>query len=165
LAAINIPQVLGYARIAGMPVVTGLYTVLLPLLAFAVVRLVATLGRRRGFGNGRHSRRLRIAYGDSRRSAAYVGLVGTVALLTAAWLLLVARLFKLGFLADFLSRTVLTGFLTGVGIQVAIANARRSLRYCDHVPQLPGAPVGDRPRTCDHPNLPTLSLAAFVITP
>ena len=35
LASINIPQVLGYARIAGTPLVTGLYTVLLPLLAFA----------------------------------------------------------------------------------------------------------------------------------
>ena len=35
LAAMNIPQVLGYARIAGAPVVTGLYTLLLPLVAFA----------------------------------------------------------------------------------------------------------------------------------
>lgn len=42
LASMNIPQVLGYARIAGMPVVTGLYTVLLPLLAFAA------------FGSSRH---------------------------------------------------------------------------------------------------------------
>ena len=42
LAAIGIPQVLGYARIAGMPVVTGLYTVLLPLIAFAA------------FGSSRH---------------------------------------------------------------------------------------------------------------
>jgi MFS superfamily sulfate permease-like transporter len=47
-------------------------------------------------------------------------LVGTVALLTAG-LLLLARVFKLGFLADFLSRTVLVGFLTGVGFQVGIA--------------------------------------------
>ena len=35
LASMNIPQVLGYTRIAGTPVVTGLYTVLLPLIAFA----------------------------------------------------------------------------------------------------------------------------------
>ena len=34
-AAMDIPQVLGYTRIAGMPVVTGLYGLLLPLLAFA----------------------------------------------------------------------------------------------------------------------------------
>ncbi len=42
LASVDVPQVLGYARIAGMPVVTGLYTVLLPLAAFAV------------FGSSRH---------------------------------------------------------------------------------------------------------------
>ena len=42
LASINIPQVLGYSRIAGTPVVTGLYTLLLPLIAFAI------------FGSSRH---------------------------------------------------------------------------------------------------------------
>ena len=42
LASMNIPQVLGYARIAGMPLVTGLYTVLAPLIAFAA------------FGSSRH---------------------------------------------------------------------------------------------------------------
>src|SRR5260370_7190341 len=34
-AAMDIPQALGYTRIAGMPIVTGLYGLLLPLLAFA----------------------------------------------------------------------------------------------------------------------------------
>jgi SulP family sulfate permease len=51
-------------------------------------------------------------------SARYVQLAGAAALLVAA-LLLLARLARLGFLADFLSRTVLVGFLTGVGVQVA----------------------------------------------
>jgi len=37
LAAMNVPQVLGYTKIAGMPVVTGLYTLLLPLVAFAAL--------------------------------------------------------------------------------------------------------------------------------
>src|SRR3989440_4097753 len=36
LAALGIPEVLGYAKIAGMPVVTGLYTLLLPMAVFAV---------------------------------------------------------------------------------------------------------------------------------
>ena len=40
--------------------------------------------------------------------------------LMAAGFLILARLMRLGFLADFLSRTVLIGFLTGVGIQVAL---------------------------------------------
>src|ERR1700678_2926958 len=119
LASMNIPQVLGYARIAGAPVITGLYTVLLPLVAFAV------------FGSSRHlvvaadSATAAILFSSLSRmavpaSAQYVALLGTVALLCAG-LLLLARIFKLGFLADFLSRTVLTGFLAGVGLQVAIA--------------------------------------------
>lgn len=119
LACINVAQVLGYARIAGMPVVTGLYTLLLPPVAFAL------------FGSSRHlvvaadSATAAILAGSlaliaAPSSAHYVSLVGALALLTAAMLLL-ARLFKLGFLADFLSRTVLIGFLAGVGAQVAIA--------------------------------------------
>ncbi len=119
LASINIPQVLGYSRIAGTTVVSGLYTLLLPPIAFAI------------FGSSRHlvvaadSATAAIFSGSLSRLAApaseqYMMLVCTVALLTAA-LLLVARIFKLGFLADFLSRTVLTGFLAGVGVQVGIA--------------------------------------------
>jgi len=115
----DVPQVLGYARIAGAPIVAGLYTLLLPLVAFAV------------FGSSRHM----VVAADSATAAVlasgvsgmaptgseqYVALTGAVALLTAA-LLLIARLFRLGFLADFLSRTVLVGFLAGVGIQVGIA--------------------------------------------
>src|SRR5246127_5818649 len=119
LASMNVPQVLGYTRIAGTPVVTGLYTVLLPLVGFAL------------FGSSRHL----VVAADSATAAIfssslsrmaplasekYMALVGMLTLLTAG-LLLLARVFKLGFLADFLSRTVLVGFLTGVGIQVGIA--------------------------------------------
>ncbi|MEY3786660.1 MAG: hypothetical protein RLZ75_867 [Pseudomonadota bacterium] len=119
LAFMNIPQVLGYTRIAGTPPVTGLYTLLLPLLMFSI------------FGSSRHL----VVSADSATAAIfssglsgmasqasekYMALVGMVALLTAAFLLL-ARIFKLGFLADFLSRTVLVGFLTGVGFQIGIA--------------------------------------------
>jgi len=49
----------------------------------------------------------------------YVALTSLVALVAAA-MLLVARVMRLGFLADFLSRTVLVGFLSGVGFQVAL---------------------------------------------
>ena len=52
-------------------------------------------------------------------SPRYVALTALVALI-AGGMLLVARLLRLGFLADFLSRTVLVGFLTGVGVQVAL---------------------------------------------
>lgn len=119
LASMNIPQVLGYTRIAGTPIVTGLYTVLLPLVGFAA------------FGSSRHL----VVAADSATAAIfssalsrmapiggdkYMALVGMLTLLTAG-LLLLARIFKLGFLADFLARTALVGFLTGVGVQVAVA--------------------------------------------
>ena len=52
-------------------------------------------------------------------SPQYMAYAGVLALMTGA-ILVVARLVRLGFLADFLSKTVLIGFLTGVGIQVAM---------------------------------------------
>ena len=119
LAAMNIPQALGYTKIAGTPVITGFYTLLFPMLAFAA------------FGSSRYL----VVAADSATAAIlasgltelaplasphYVELASTVALLTGA-LLLIARLLDLGFLADFLSQTVLVGFLTGVGFQVGIA--------------------------------------------
>ena len=117
LAALGIPEVLGYAKIAGMPVVTGLYTLLLPMAVFAV------LASSRHLVVGADSATAAIlaaaltglAVAGSER---YVRLAGLAALLAGA-LLLLARLARLGFLANFLSRTVLVGFLTGVGIQVA----------------------------------------------
>jgi sulfate permease, SulP family len=119
LAAMNIPQAMGYAKIAGTPVITGLYTLLLPLVAFAA------LGSSRYLVVASDSATAAILAGGlsglaAAGSAHYVSLAGLVALLTAGFLLL-ARLLKLGFLADFLSRTVLIGFLTGVGFQVGIA--------------------------------------------
>ncbi len=118
LAALAIPEVMGYTRLAGTPVVTGLYTLLLPTALFAF------------FGSSRH-----LVVGADSASAVILagGLAGLaapnslewlalagVAALLAGVLLLVARLVRLGFFADFLSRTVLVGFLTGVGIQVAL---------------------------------------------
>ena len=117
LAAVGIPEVLGYAKIAGMPLVTGLYTMLIPMAVYAIL------------GSSRHL----VVAADSATavilaaaltglaatgSERYVRLAGLAALLTGG-LLFVARLARLSFLANFLSRTVLVGFLTGVGIQVA----------------------------------------------
>ena len=53
LATLAIPEVMGYTTIAGMPVITGLYTILLPVLVFAVLGSVAPPGRRRRLGHGR----------------------------------------------------------------------------------------------------------------
>ena len=147
LASMTIPQVLGYTRIAGTPLVTGLYTALLPVMAFAA------------FGASRHmvvaadSATAAIFSGALRgmaepHSAHYLQLAGAVALL-AALLLLLARIFQLGFLADFLSRTVLVGFLAGVGLQVGIAmlGDMLGLTTSSHLPwQQLVEMAGQRPR-------------------
>jgi high affinity sulfate transporter 1 len=118
LAALAIPEVMGYTKIAGTPVITGLYTMLIPMALFAL------------FGSSRHL----VVGADSATaailaaglvglaatgSAEYVALAGVLACMAAGFLL-VACLLGLGFMADFLSRTVLIGFLTGVGLQVAL---------------------------------------------
>jgi sulfate permease, SulP family len=159
LASIDIPQVLGYTRIAGMPVVCGLYTALLPPIAFAV------------FGSSRHlvvaadSATAAIFSSSLSRMAApngekYVALAGMVALLTAIFLLL-ARIFKLGFLADFLSRTVLTGFLSGVGFQVAAAMLGDMFGVTVHSDRTL-VQAWEAVQGLLQPNVPTLGLSALV---
>src|SRR6476620_560179 len=115
LAALAIPEVMGYTKIAGMPVITGLYTILIPIALFAL------------FGSSRHL----VVGADSATAAImasglagmaataspeYVTLAGMLALITGGYLVL-ARLLRLGFIANFLSRSVLVGFLTGVPMQ------------------------------------------------
>ncbi|MGI9402783.1 MAG: SulP family inorganic anion transporter, partial [Rhizobiaceae bacterium] len=117
-ACLAIPEVMGYTKIAGTPVITGLYTLLIPMALFAI------------FGSSRHL----VVGADSATaailasalagmaatgSAEYLALTSLVALMAGA-LLILARIVHLGFLADFLSRSVLVGFLTGVGLQVAL---------------------------------------------
>ncbi len=125
LAALAIPEVMGYTKISGTPVITGLYTILIPMALFAI------------FGSSRHL----VVGADSATAAIlaasltglavlgsgeYVALCGVLALM-AAGMLIIARLIRLAFLADFLSRTVLIGFLTGVGVQVASGEIRGML--------------------------------------
>jgi sulfate permease, SulP family len=109
---------MGYTKISGTPIVTGLYTLLIPMVLFGL------------FGSSRHL----VVSADSATaailSAGLVGLAATgsdqymalaaVLAFMAAGFLLLARFIGLGFMADFLSRTVLIGFLTGVGLQVAL---------------------------------------------
>jgi len=126
LAALGIPEVMGYTKIIGTPVITGLYTLFLPVLLFAL------------FGSSRHL----VVSADSATAAMvaaalaalsftaytprYIELTSLIGLIVAA-ILLLARILSLGFLADFLSRTVLVGFLSGVGVQVAVGELHEML--------------------------------------
>jgi high affinity sulfate transporter 1 len=121
LAALAMPEVMGYSKIAEMPVYTGLYTLVLPMAAFAL------------FGSSRHlvvgadsataavlaTGLAGIAAAGAPASSQWVAMAGLAALMCAVFMI-VARLIRLGFIANFLSHSVLIGFLTGVGIQVAM---------------------------------------------
>src|SRR5271165_5176543 len=160
LAAMSIPQALGYTAIAGMPAVTGFYTLLLPLLAFA------TFGSSRYLVVAADSATAAILAGGISPmaplgSAKYVAMAGMVALLTAGFLL-VARLLKLGFIADFLSQTVLAGFLTGVGCQVGIAVLGEMLGLEVHARRTI-VQLAQVVRGLPHVNLLSLALSAIVI--
>ena len=134
LAAVAIPEVMGYTSIAQVPIQTGLYTVILPTLIFALMG----------------SSRLLVVGADSATAAvlaaglAGLGIAGltpysdqwlawcSLTALVCGGLLLLARLLRLGFIGDFLSTSVLVGFLTGVGIQV----------LSGQIPDMLGVPKG-----------------------
>src|SRR6201987_64342 len=107
LAALGIPEVLGYAKIAGMPLVTGLYTLLLPMAGDAGLR-----SSRRLVGAADSATAVILAAALTglavTGSERYVQLAGLAALLTGG-LLFLARLARLSFPAHFPSPTVLGG--------------------------------------------------------
>jgi len=160
MAAMDIPQVLGYSKIAGMPVVTGLYSLLLPLVAFAAfgssryLVVAADSATAAIFADG-------VSGTATPAGAQYVALAGIVAMLTAT-ILLLARLLRLGFIADFLSRTVLVGFLTGVGLQVGISVLSEMLGIAvdSHRPVVQ---LWEVFRGLPHAHLPTVALSASVL--
>ena len=119
LAAMNIPQALGYTKIAGTP---SCHRVLHAIAAAAGVRRVRLVAVSRGccrFRNCRDSGWRTRGHGASgQRAICGPGGNGGAA---DRGVSVAGPITQAGFLADFLSQTVLIGFLTGVGFQVGIA--------------------------------------------
>ncbi len=120
LSAIAIPEVMGYTSIAQTPIVTGVYTIIFPTLLFAL------LGSSRLLVVGADSATAAIlaaglsglgVSGLTPGSQEWLAWCSLVALICGFFLVL-ARLLKLGFIGNFLSATVLVGFLSGVGVSV-----------------------------------------------
>lgn len=117
VAALVIPKSLGYAGIAGVPVQNGLYA------AAAGAILYALFGTSRQIATGPSSALAAVAAG----ALASSGLSGddAIALVAAitfgsGLLYLLLALFKMGWISQFLSKAVITGFLFGAAIQVVI---------------------------------------------
>jgi high affinity sulfate transporter 1 len=126
-AAVVLPKAMAYATVAGLPVAVGLYTAFVPMVIYALagtsrvlsVSSTTTLAILTGTQLG-----LVVPDGDPARlvtaTAALTVLVGAM--------LVVARLMRLGFVANFISTPVLTGFKAGIGLVIVL----------DQVPKLLG---------------------------
>lgn len=126
-AAVVIPQAMAYATMAGLPIQVGLYVALAPMFVYAL------LGT---------SRRLSVSstsaisifvgtilfsvVGPVSNPSDYIIPAATLAFLVGLFLILAAVL-RLGFLADFISKPVLTGILSGIGVVIIISQLGKVL--------------------------------------
>jgi sulfate permease, SulP family len=113
IAALAVPQGMAYAQTAGLPVVAGLYGLLLPVIAYGV------LGSSRVLMTGPTATAALMVgpalVAVSADPATYPALAAMLALLVAATFL-VARVLRLGWISDYFSSAVLLGFLTGLAL-------------------------------------------------
>ena len=129
VAAIAMPVGIAYADLAGVPTIVGIYSAIFPLFAYALfgssrqlivgpdtatcLIVAASLGP--------------LAAGDPAR---YATLLSVLTLMTAA-ILIAAGLARFGFMANFLSQPILTGYLNGVALIILIGQ----------LPKLLGIPI------------------------
>jgi high affinity sulfate transporter 1 len=126
-AAVVLPKAMAYATVAGLPVAVGLYTAFVPMLIYALLgtsRVLSfssttTLAILAGTQLG-----LAVPDGDPAR---LITAAATLSALTGL-ILVAASLLRLGFVANFISTPVLTGFKAGIGFVIVL----------DQVPKLLG---------------------------
>ena len=129
LAALAVPQALGYAAIAGAPVQVGLYAVPIALVAYAifgssrqlVLGPVSTVSVMSG------SLVAALAPVDVRQAVLYT----TAVAVAAGIVLVIAAQLRIGWIAEFLSKPIVTGFVLGLTVLVIIGE----------LPNLTGIPV------------------------
>ena len=125
-----IPQSLAYALLAGLPAETGLYASIFPLIAYAV------FGSSRALSVGPVavvSLMTMVALSKivEQGSVDYISAATALALLTGGFLLLMGT-FRLGFIANFLSHTVVSGFISASGILIALSQLRHIVGISAH---------------------------------
>ncbi|GAA1779400.1 SulP family inorganic anion transporter [Agromyces lapidis] len=125
LLAIAVPLNIGYAQIVGLPPTVGLYALVLPLIVWALTvssrQLVASPDAAAAALVATSIGGLAIA-----GTADYLSLVLAQTVLCGA-LFLVAAVFRLGFLADFLSKPILVGLLAGLALDILVGQVAKML--------------------------------------
>ena len=126
-AAVVVPKAMAYATIAGLPLEVGLYTAIVPMVVYALlgtsrplsVSTTTTIAILTAAELGRAA-----PGGDA---ASLIGVAATLSVLVGI-LLGLASLLRLGFVANFISDPVLTGFKSGIGVVIVV----------DQIPKLLG---------------------------
>ena len=125
-AAVVIPKAMAYATIAGLPVEVGLYTVLVPMVVYAALGTSRPLSVSTSTTLGILCASELAAVVPHAERAALITAASTLAMLVGA-ILVIARLLRLGFVANFISDPVLTGFKAGVGLVIVLDQAPKLL--------------------------------------
>lgn len=119
MAAVSIPISMGYAQIAGLPAVYGLYGSVFPILFFALF----STSRQFIFGVDAAPAAIvgaaLVSLGIESGSKEAMQYVPVIALLTGLWLLLFYFL-KAGRIVDFISTPVMGGFISGIALTIIL---------------------------------------------
>ena len=125
LLAIAVPLNIGYAQIAGLPATAGLYALIVPAVAYALIvssrQLVASPDAAAAALVASSLGGLAVA-----GSADYITLALAQAIICGV-LLALAAVFKLGFLANFLSKPILVGFVGGLALDIMVSQVAKML--------------------------------------
>ena len=127
VAAIALPVGIAYADLAGVPAVIGMYSAIFPLLAYAL------FGSSRQLMTGPDAATCIIvaaslgplAGGDPER---YLALMVILTLMTGIFYV-VAGISRLGFIANFLSQPILTGYLNGIALIIIAGQLQKLFGY------------------------------------
>ena len=156
-AAVVAPKAMAYATIAGLPVQTGLYTAVVPMAVYAAlgssrplsVSTTTTIAILTGAALGQVA-----PDGDA---AQLIAATATLAALVGVMLVLASAV-RLGFVANFISEPVLTGFKSGIGLVIVL----------DQIPKLLGVHIDKagffRDVISIVGHLPSASIATILVT-
>lgn len=125
LLAIAIPLNIGYAQIAGLPPTAGLYALIVPTLIYAL-----TVSSRQLVASPDAAAAALVASSIGGLAAAGSADYATLALAQAiisGILFVLMAVFKLGFLANFLSKPILVGFVGGLALDIMVSQIAKML--------------------------------------
>ncbi|WP_241338120.1 SulP family inorganic anion transporter [Pseudomonas aeruginosa] len=127
VAAIQIPTAIAYAQIAGFPPQVGLYACILPMLIYALIGSSRQLmvGPDAATAAMVAAAITPLAAGDPQR---LVDLSMIVAIMVGLFSI-VAGLARAGFIASFLSRPILVGYLNGIGLSLLVGQLGKLFGY------------------------------------